>query len=118
MELEVLLAQATPGPLVEKARQHVFDLCQGKARWTMRIPAQPDIDSDFVILAALDAQANKIEAYAALERAARAHQEKRAVWIDCPVWAGPEFEAMMEAADALNEALAALDSATGEQAHG
>ncbi len=51
-----------------------------------------------------------------LEQAARVHRDRREVWIESSTWAGAEFESMMEAADALNEALADLDSATGEQA--
>jgi hypothetical protein len=31
------------------AHRHVVKLCSGEERWTMRIPAQPDRDSDLVI---------------------------------------------------------------------
>ena len=37
----------------EAAHAEVVALCNG-ARWTMRVPAQPDRDSDLVIEAALD----------------------------------------------------------------
>jgi hypothetical protein len=39
-----------------RAQQHVIDLCdpaKPSVRWTMRIPAEPDRDSDLVIMAAL-----------------------------------------------------------------
>ena len=35
------------------AHDHVVKLCRGEEDWTMRIPAQPDRDSDLVIDAAL-----------------------------------------------------------------
>lgn len=41
----------------ERAVQHVLDLNDPKkpsVRWTMRVPAEPDRDSDLVLLAALD----------------------------------------------------------------
>lgn len=38
---------------VEAADKHISDLCSGKARWTMRVPAEPDRDSDLVLSAAL-----------------------------------------------------------------
>lgn len=38
---------------VEQAREEVHALCNGK-RWTMRVPARPDVDSDLVIARALD----------------------------------------------------------------
>lgn len=40
---------------IERARQMVYDLCSGKERWVMRVPAQPDRDSDLIIMAGLDA---------------------------------------------------------------
>lgn len=47
------------GPAAIRARfdaasQHVADLCSGKERWTLRIPAQPGWDSDLVIANALE----------------------------------------------------------------
>jgi len=41
--------------LIEKAMQHVFDLCSGKERWTMRVPVDELRDSDIVIMSALTA---------------------------------------------------------------
>jgi hypothetical protein len=38
---------------IERAEQEVSDLCSGKRRWTMTVPAEPDRDSDFVIGGAL-----------------------------------------------------------------
>jgi hypothetical protein len=38
---------------IDKALRHVADICTGKERWTMRIPCQPDTDSDCVIADAL-----------------------------------------------------------------
>lgn len=55
---------------IEKAHDHVSDLCEGKTKWTMRIPAEPDRDSDLVIGAGL--QAGK----KALDRLAAAEQER------------------------------------------
>lgn len=40
---------------IEKALKHVFDICQGKEKWTMRVPARPDMDSDLIICDALEA---------------------------------------------------------------
>lgn len=40
---------------IEKARQHVFALCKGDERWTMRVPANPERDSDLLICDALNA---------------------------------------------------------------
>lgn len=37
----------------ERAWRHVSNLCSGKARWTMSIPARPTQDSDLVIGASL-----------------------------------------------------------------
>lgn len=52
---------ATPGQLdldaiearAEAARQHVYKLCSGEERWTLRVPAQPERDSDFLLDTAL-----------------------------------------------------------------
>jgi hypothetical protein len=46
---------------IEKAEQEVFDLCSGKHRWTMRVPAEPDRDSDLVIGGALRMAADYIK---------------------------------------------------------
>lgn len=39
---------------IEKARTVVSDLCHGRRRWTMSVPARPDDDPDLVIAGALD----------------------------------------------------------------
>ena len=41
----------------ERAQRHVIDLCDPRkpsVRWTMRVPAEPDRDSDLVLMAALE----------------------------------------------------------------
>jgi hypothetical protein len=40
---------------IDKALETVFDLCSGKQRWVMSVPAQPDRDPDLVISEALRA---------------------------------------------------------------
>lgn len=43
---------------IVRAEQEVADLCTGKHRWTMWVPAEPDNDSDLLIGGALaDARA-------------------------------------------------------------
>ncbi len=37
--------------IISRARQHVYDLADGKARWTMEIPPRAMTDSDFLLLA-------------------------------------------------------------------
>lgn len=44
---------------IEKAEKHVHDLCDGSKKWTMRVPVDPDRDSDIIICDAL-AKARKI----------------------------------------------------------
>ena len=39
---------------IDKALQHVFDLAAGRERWTMRVPARPDEDSDIILAEALN----------------------------------------------------------------
>ena len=34
---------------INKAHQIVCDLCQGKVRWTMTVPAKPESDTDLII---------------------------------------------------------------------
>lgn len=46
--------------LIEKAWEEVAGLCSGKRRWTMRVPAEEDRDSDLVIGGALDAAKDEI----------------------------------------------------------
>jgi hypothetical protein len=48
-----------------KARLTVYDLCQGKIKWTMRIPADPANDTDLIIMDALNGASDRI---AELER--------------------------------------------------
>ena len=43
---------------IERAEQEVFDLCSGKRRWTMTVPAEENRDSDLLIGGAL-AEARK-----------------------------------------------------------
>lgn len=38
---------------VEVARQHIYDLCIGKARWTMHVPVDMERDSDTIFATAL-----------------------------------------------------------------
>ena len=38
---------------IDKALQVVADLCEGKQKWTMSVPARPDSDPDLIIAAAL-----------------------------------------------------------------
>ena len=40
---------------IKKAHDHVADLCEGKTKWMMRIPADEERDSDLVISAGLKA---------------------------------------------------------------
>lgn len=40
---------------LKTAHDHVADLCEGRTKWTMRIPADEQRDSDLVIGAGLDA---------------------------------------------------------------
>lgn len=47
---------------IDKALQHVFDLAAGRERWTMRIPARPDEDSDCVLADALSAAKDALAA--------------------------------------------------------
>ena len=50
----------TPLPLdeaaakIQRAREEVFGLCDGKRKWTMRVPVDRERDSDCVICDALD----------------------------------------------------------------
>lgn len=37
-----------------KAKQEVLGLCNGLRKWTMCVPAQPETDSDLVLMAALN----------------------------------------------------------------
>jgi len=46
---------------IAKAEQHVFDLCEGRAKWTMRVPVDEEKDSDCIIMAALTAAREAIE---------------------------------------------------------
>lgn len=58
---EALAAPPSRNELLEKiakARAHVCQIAAGDERWRMSIPAQPDYDSDLLIVDALD-QAEK-----------------------------------------------------------
>jgi len=39
---------------IDRAEQEVHDLCSGKRRWTMTVPAEPDRDSDLLMIDAFD----------------------------------------------------------------
>ena len=49
--LRALLAEARQSN--ERAYRAITDLCSGKLRWEMRVPAEPDHDPDLIITAAL-----------------------------------------------------------------
>ena len=65
--------------LIEKAEQHVYDICEGRKRWRMSIPVQAD-DSDMTIATALQAAKKALAASprtvsaADVERFFRAYQ--------------------------------------------
>lgn len=40
---------------LERARRMVADLCEGKQRWVMHVPAEPDRDPDLVLVSGIDA---------------------------------------------------------------
>ena len=46
---------------IARAEQAVDDLCSGKLRWEMRVPAEPDHDPDLIISDALRAARLLIE---------------------------------------------------------
>jgi len=46
---------------INKAEKHVFDLCNGKAKWTMRVPINEKKDSDCIIISALMAAKKLLE---------------------------------------------------------
>lgn len=50
---------------VEKARQHVYDLAAGRARFSMSIPPRAAVDSDFVLIAACEVAEARAEELAA-----------------------------------------------------
>lgn len=68
---------------LNKAHTHIADLCEGKAKWTMRIPADPERDSDLilsealsdaeVLLAIVDDQAAELERARVAMRLAEEH---------------------------------------------
>lgn len=86
---------------IDKALQVVADLCDGKQRWTMRIPAEPDSDPDLVIAGAL-ASARALLA-AQPEQQAKANELTRATQA--------AFNHGLAVGSAINE-----DSAQPEQA--
>lgn len=71
---------------LEAAERMVNDLCSGKERWTMRVPADPDRDSDLVISGALGA----IHALLALSDAAEQDIERCDACRTNPVAWGPD----------------------------
>jgi hypothetical protein len=56
LDLAAVLARA------ERAHREIADICEGRRRWTMRVPAQPDADSDLL----LSASVADVEALAAV----------------------------------------------------
>src|SRR5687767_8263172 len=56
---------------IDKALQHVFDLCAGREKWTMRVPVDEDRDSDTIICSALRAAAEHIKTPASERDAGR-----------------------------------------------
>jgi len=53
---------------IDKAHDHVCDLASGREKWTMRIPARPDTDSDLIIGAALSAAREALQAHSSTAR--------------------------------------------------
>lgn len=49
---------------IAKAHRTVDDLCQGRIRWTMNVPAEPDRDPDLIIADALGKAQRLIESLA------------------------------------------------------
>lgn len=47
---------------IEKAMNHVYDLCEGNAKWTMRVPVDEEKDSDCIIMDALASAEAEIKA--------------------------------------------------------
>jgi len=47
--------------LIEKASNHIDDLCQGKKRWTMSVPVDEKNDSDCILQNALTEAKKLIE---------------------------------------------------------
>ena len=44
----------TPEERVQRGRRVIDDLCQGRLRWEMRVPAEPDHDPDLILTDALN----------------------------------------------------------------
>lgn len=40
--------------IIEKARNHVYELCKDINKWTMHVPVDEENDSDCIIISALD----------------------------------------------------------------
>jgi len=55
------------GKAADKAKRHVQDILDGSARWVVRIPAQPDNDSDCIILDGIKELEEKVERLQELE---------------------------------------------------
>jgi hypothetical protein len=55
---------------IKKAEQRVYDLCEGGAKWTMRVPVDENRDSDCIIMDALNSAED------ALMQASRENQQE------------------------------------------
>lgn len=64
---------------IDKASEVVAELCQGKRRWTMSVPARPNNDPDLLIESGLDAGREVLAALDAA-RARCAEMEKGRDW--------------------------------------
>lgn len=49
---------------IDKALKRVHDICQGTERWTMRVPARPDEDTDLILCDALETAKSLLSAVA------------------------------------------------------
>jgi len=85
----------TPLPLgesaekIQRAREEVFGLCDGKRKWTMRVPVDRERDSDCVICEALDT-ADRLRA-----RVAELEGELASIKRQCIIRRGHEREDLM-----------------------
>jgi len=56
---------------IEAGHAAIHELCSGKRRWTMSIPAEPDRDQDLVLTRALEAGTQAIDRLQRVETALR-----------------------------------------------